>query len=190
MASPTAVNVPSFATTQLHLLDAELQAELSSTSALIASSSPTSLQRAGLALTNLVIESQRTGLGGKTVLELCLDSAIGEGDLPEHGIRVGDIVAVAGQPAGSARKREVRELEEKGGRGVVTRVGRASVGVAMEREEEGEGGLGGRLWVVKLANDVTYKRYVVLCLGIGGVGRCGWKVEDGGEKGQRLTAIG
>ncbi|KFZ12318.1 hypothetical protein V501_04286, partial [Pseudogymnoascus sp. VKM F-4519 (FW-2642)] len=100
------VNVPSFAATQLHLLDQELQSELASTSALLTSTSPASLQRAGVAITNLVIASQRTGLGGKTVLELSLDSAIGEGDLPEHGVRVGDIVMVAGQPAGSAKKRE------------------------------------------------------------------------------------
>ncbi|OBT83963.1 hypothetical protein VE02_07198 [Pseudogymnoascus sp. 03VT05] len=149
------VNVPSFAATQLHLLDQELQSELASTSALLTSTSPASLQRAGVAINNLVIASQRTGLGGKTVLELSLDSAIGEGDLPEHGVRVGDIVMVALQPAGSAKKREVKELEEKGGRGVVTKVGRAVVGVAMEREEEE---VGGRLWIVKLANDVTYKR--------------------------------
>lgn len=149
------VNVPSFAATQLHLLDQELQSELASTSALLTSTSPASLQRAGVAITNLVIASQRTGLGGKTVLELSLDSAIGEGDLPEHGVRVGDIVMVAGQPAGSAKKREVKELEEKGGRGVVTKVGRSVVAVAMEREEEEAGG---RLWIVKLANDVTYKR--------------------------------
>ncbi|KFY47772.1 hypothetical protein V495_01811, partial [Pseudogymnoascus sp. VKM F-4514 (FW-929)] len=79
------VNVPSFAATQLHLLDQELQSELASTSLLLTSTSPASLQRAGVAITNLVIASQRTGLGGKTVLELSLDSAIGEGDLPEHG---------------------------------------------------------------------------------------------------------
>lgn len=76
--------------------------------------------------------------------------------MPEHGIRVGDIVIVSEQPAGSAKKREVKELEGKGSRGVVTRVGRQAVWVALD-SEEGEVGMK-RLWVVKLANDVTYKR--------------------------------
>ncbi len=157
------VDVQAFAATQLDLLDAELQSELSETSSLITSSSPTSLQRAGVAITNLTISSQRTGLGGKTVLELSLDSAIGEGELPEHGIRTGDIVLVAGQPAGSAKKKEVKELEQKGSRGVVTRVTKAAVSVALDREDDdADANLQGRLWLVKLANDVTYKRMNIM----------------------------
>jgi DNA polymerase alpha-associated DNA helicase A len=160
MAPKDAVDVPAFAATQLALLDLELQSELAETSSLISTTSPTALQRAGLAITNLTLTSQRTGLGGKTVVELGSDSAIArkESELAEHGIRTGDIVVVSEMPSGSARKREVRELESKGCRGVVTRVGKAAVWVALD-EREGEEGIGGkRLWLVKLANDVTYKR--------------------------------
>jgi DNA polymerase alpha-associated DNA helicase A len=91
------ISIQDFCTTQLSLLDAELQSELYETTALISSTSLTALQRAGLAITNLTLNSQRTGLGGKTVLELCPDSATAnaEGDLPEHGIRTGDIVVVS-----------------------------------------------------------------------------------------------
>lgn len=170
------VDIPSFCKTQLHLLDQELQSELSETSTLITGTSPTSLQRAGLAITNLILISQRTGLGGKTVVELGPDPATssssgkgksgsvgsGEGELQEHGIRVGDIVAVSEQPSGSAKKREVKELEEKGSRGVVTKVGRSAVWVALDENGKGEENVGGmkKCWLVKLANDVTYKRYV------------------------------
>ncbi len=159
MAPKDAVDIPSFAATQLSLLDAELQSELSETSSLISNTSPTSLQRAGIAITNLTLQSQRTGLGGKTVVELGPDSATAnaEGELPEHGVRTGDIVVVSEQPAGSAKKREVKELESKGCRGVVTRVGRGAVWVALDREEDDVAG-SRRLWLVKLANDVTYKR--------------------------------
>jgi DNA polymerase alpha-associated DNA helicase A len=162
MAPKAAVDIPSFATTQLSLLDAELQSELSETSSLISNTSPTSLQRAGIAITNLVLISQRTGLGGKTVVELGPDSATSnsEGELPEHGVRTGDIVVVSEQPAGSAKKREIRELEAKGARGVVTRVGRGAVWVAVEGEEDDGVAGARRLWLVKLANDVTYKRCV------------------------------
>ena len=89
MAPKDAVDIPSFAATQLALLEAELQSELSETSSLISNTSPAALQRAGLAITNLSISSQRTGLGGKTVVELGPDSATAskDGELAEHGVR-------------------------------------------------------------------------------------------------------
>lgn len=160
MAPPEAVDIPTFAATQLALLDAELQCELSETSSLISNTSPTSLQHAGVAVTNLTLMSQRTGLGGKTVLELGPDPATAgvDGKLSEHGIRTGDIVVVSEQPAGSARKREAKELEAKGGRGVVVRVGRSAVQVALDGEDDGAVLGMKRMWIVKLANDVTYKR--------------------------------
>ncbi|KAL7818121.1 P-loop containing nucleoside triphosphate hydrolase protein [Trichoderma aethiopicum] len=152
------IDVPSFAATQLALLDQELQSEIQETSSLISNHSPTGLQRAGLAITNLTVASQRTGLGGKTVLELGPDGATSStGELPEHGIRTGDIVLVAEQPAGSAKKREVKELERKGARGVVTRVQRAAVSVALD-EGRDEVSFSGRVWMVKLADEVTYRR--------------------------------
>jgi len=169
-SSPEPIDVAAFAASQLELLAAELAAEIAETSALVGAHAPTALQRAGVAITNLVVSAQRTGLGGKTVLELSPDSATtttsasGSGsepaELPEHGIRSGDIVLVSEQPAGSARKREVRELEKKGAKGVVTRVGRGFVGVALDYDEDsGVAVMGmGRVWIVKLADDVTYRR--------------------------------
>ncbi|KAF5619708.1 HCS1-DNA helicase A [Fusarium sp. NRRL 52700] len=152
------VDIPAFATTQLALLEQELQTEINETSTLISNHSPTALQRAGLALINLVVSGQRTGLGGRTVLELSPDAATGSPDeLPEHGLRTGDIVLVAEQPAGSAKKREVKDLEKKGARGVVTRVGRGWIAVAIDEGKE-EVGFLGRVWAVKLADEVTYKR--------------------------------
>ncbi|KAI0600832.1 P-loop containing nucleoside triphosphate hydrolase protein [Biscogniauxia sp. FL1348] len=151
------VDIPAFASTQLALLDAELQSELQETSGLVSSTSPTSLQRAGLAVTNLVISAQRTGLGGRTVLELGPDGATG-GELPEHGIRTGDIVLVSEQPAGSAKKREIKDLEKKGARGVVTKIKKDAIAVAVDEEKEDAASLSGRVWIVKLADDVTYRR--------------------------------
>ncbi|KAJ4394226.1 hypothetical protein N0V93_003443 [Gnomoniopsis smithogilvyi] len=158
--TPEPVSIPTFASTQITLLAAEQASEIAESSALISLHSPAALQRAGLAITNLTVSSQRTGLGGKTVVELAPDAAVSSGDeLPEHGIRTGDIVLVSEQPAGSAKKREVKELERKGARGVVTKVRREWVGVALDEErEDALGSLGGRVWVVKVADDVTFKR--------------------------------
>ncbi|KAF2659817.1 DNA helicase-like protein [Lophiostoma macrostomum CBS 122681] len=154
-------DIPAFATTQLKLLDAELQAELSETNALLSSHTPTTLARAGLAILNLNISSIRTGLGGKTVVELALDPAVvtkgDKADIPEHGIRTGDIVAVQEQPSGSAKKTEKRDLAKKGAEGVVLRVRRENVEVVLDKEDA-DVPSGSKLWIVKLANDVTYKR--------------------------------
>lgn len=155
------LDISAFAATQRALLDAELEAETAETASLVAAHSPAALQRAGVALTGLVVNAQRTGLGGKTVLELGPDTATaGAGaELQEHGIRTGDIVLVSEQPAGSAKKREVKELEKKGAKGVVTKAGRTAISVALDEEKEDAGSFSGRIWIVKLADDVTYKRY-------------------------------
>ncbi|KAK1755349.1 P-loop containing nucleoside triphosphate hydrolase protein [Echria macrotheca] len=170
------IDIPAFALAQQALLKAELAAEESETASLLTSSShsPTSLHRAGLALTNLTISTQRTGLGGKTVVDLVPDLSISSNpELGEHGIRTGDVVLLAEQPSGSAKKRDVKEMERRGGRGVVVKVSRGVVCVAVDGgDEAGGGGKGGkdeeedvvgriggrRVWIVKLADEVTFKR--------------------------------
>jgi DNA polymerase alpha-associated DNA helicase A len=86
------------------------------------------------------------------VLELTRDPAVGPsdagtggnpGDLPEHGIRPGDIVRVGPQPKGGERKKEKAGLEGKGVDGVVVRTTRAGVQVAVDADDDVEG----RLWV-------------------------------------------
>ncbi|CAK4032268.1 DNA helicase [Lecanosticta acicola] len=150
-------DISAFATRQLSLLDAELQAELAETQLLTSTHAPTTLQRAGLALLNLTVVSQRTGLGGKTLLELGIDAAVSTGgELPEHGLRVGDICGVAEQPKGAERKKEREGMEKRGVEGVVTRTNKTSVTVALDREDADIPN--GKLWLVKLANHVTYKR--------------------------------
>lgn len=128
-------NIPEFAAGQLKLLDQELQAELAETQLLASTHAPTTLQRAGLALLNLTLTSQRTGFGGKTLLELGLDPAVGGSELPEHGFRVGDICAVAEQPKGAERKKEREGMEKRGAEGVVTKVQKEAITVALDKED-------------------------------------------------------
>lgn len=158
MTRPQAVDVAGFATQQLELLDKELNAELSESKALTSTHAPKALARAGLAILNLTIASQRTGLGGKTVVDLGLDSAIAgsESDLPRHGIRVGDIVRLAEQPKCGERKVEKDVVEKNGANGVVVKAGQSTVVVALDKDDVDVPS--GKLWLVKLANDVTYKR--------------------------------
>jgi DNA polymerase alpha-associated DNA helicase A len=158
---PQPTDIPTFAASQLTLLDTELQAELSETNALLSSHTPTALSRAGLAILNLNVSSIRTGLGGKTVVELGLDSAVvakGEKpDIPEHGIRVGDIVAAQDQPSGSAKKAEKREGAKKGVEGVVLRVRRENVEIVLDKEDA-DVPSGGKLWMLVLMWIWSYMR--------------------------------
>jgi len=144
---PTAVDIPTFASSQITLLDGELRAEAAETSILLSTHAPSVLARAGLAITNLSISSQRTGLGGKTLLELEVDAAIASSgkELPEHGIRVGDIVSVVEQPKGAERKMERESMERKGVQGVVVKVQREGLVVALDKDEVEVPG--GRLWL-------------------------------------------
>ena len=152
---PTALSIPTFALTQLHLLSAELLSETASTSHVLSTSSPRTLSLSGLALLNLTVGSSRTGLGGKTVWELVRDAAVGgrEEGLGEHGVRVGDVVGVREMGGGKKGKKEGGGMgggkgEEKEVRGVVVKVAREAVAVALDKEEEGEAMAGGgRVWM-------------------------------------------
>lgn len=115
-------------------------------------------------------------------------AAKGGGDAPalgSHGIRVGDVVRVediagAGRGSGSGKskakdaKGENKSDSATGIEGVVTRVGERSIWIAFGSSGGGGGGGGGssgsdnsqsitdfygkKLWLIKLANDVTYRR--------------------------------
>lgn len=167
MAPPAPVDVPAFAAAQLELLAAELQSEIAQTAETVGGHTPAALQRAGVALINLVIGGRRTGMGGRTVLTLEGDAATASSDeLPEHGLRTGDVVLVAEQPGGSAKKREMRDLEKRGVHGVVTRVRRAALEVAVDDDKTDNDenvdallqSVSGRVWLLKLADEVTHKR--------------------------------
>ena len=165
MSKDDHLSISDFATAQLALLSQELAAEKATTSQLLESSSPKTLARAGLAILNLTLSNLRTGLGGKTVLELEPDSSIsgppisnstskspskdqGGQAFGQHDIRVGDLVHVAPQPKGGEKKREKIGLEAKGSDGVVVKVSGRGLQVALDRGEDNiEEGSGLRLWV-------------------------------------------
>ena len=143
-----AMDIQDFATEQLDLLSVELAAETSISTDLISGNSPTVLKRVGLAILNLSISSQRTGLGGKTVLELEEDSAIRTaGAVLEHDLRTGDIVRIGEQPKGSEKKKDKNALEAKGVNGVIVKVSQHGLHVALDKEEQDVEGFGARLWV-------------------------------------------
>ncbi|KGO48656.1 hypothetical protein PEX1_002750 [Penicillium expansum] len=188
MPPPTPIPIPLFATTQLTLLHEEHAAEVSSsklasTAASVSPATRRTLQATGYALTGLILSQCRTGLGGRVVGEFAPDPAVaseesrsvdGTPRLGSHGIRVGDVVRVsdiagAGKKVGGKDKDKEKDKDaEKGVEGVVTRTGDRAVWIAFGRQ--GGGGMskeddeaveelwGKKLWAIKLANDVTYRR--------------------------------
>ncbi|KPI43155.1 DNA polymerase alpha-associated DNA helicase A [Cyphellophora attinorum] len=171
--SSTPIPPAAYIHTLLSLLNLELAVELSQTTLLLSSTPPAVLARAGLALLNLCITATRTGLGGRTVLSLGLDPATAdasaEGRLPEHGIGVGDVVRLAERVKEGGRRKGGKDgkgEEKEGVEGVVVKTGERKVEVALGKRggkdddgDSGVDGLGdGRLWLVKLANDIPNRR--------------------------------
>lgn len=149
MAPIAAIDVPSFVEKQIALLTEELEAEAALSSTILSSTTPSALARSGLAVLNLVPTSQRTGFGGKCLLELEPDTAVnnsgsltggagGEG----HGIRTGDIVRISEMVSGSARKKVKTDAEESGVEGVVVRVQENRLTVALGKGKKGGSGPG------------------------------------------------
>ncbi|KAG9829959.1 DNA helicase, partial [Aureobasidium melanogenum] len=155
------IDIPSFADKQLKLLAAELNAELEETALLTATHAPSTLARAGLAVLNLSVSAQRTGLGGKPLIELSLDPAIAgtETQLPEHGLRVGDIVGVSEQPKGAEKKKERQDMEKKQIQGVVVKVLREIIVVALDKDEVDIPG--GKLWLFVNSTFVFRRRMLM-----------------------------
>lgn len=139
-------DIQTFAASQLALLDVEHSAEIEETAILTAAHAPIVLQRAGLALLNLQVVSQRTGFAGRTQIDLALDPTIASGELPEHGLSAGDLCAVAEQPKGSEKKRDREVLEARKVTGVVQRVRREDISLALDKDDA-EMPQGGKLWL-------------------------------------------
>ncbi|CAG8276826.1 unnamed protein product [Penicillium salamii] len=173
-----ATSIPLFAKAQLDLLLLEHEAEVStsklaSTAASVSPATRRTLQSTGHALTGLILSQVRTGLGGRVVGEFAPDPAIASDEtraadgtprLGSHGIRVGDVVRVND----TGKKKDTKDKgEDKGAEGVVTRTGDRGLWIAFGKQGSGakkeddeavEELWGKKLWAIKLANDVTYRR--------------------------------
>lgn len=146
--SSTPVPISLFADAQRKLLQKEHEAEKLS-SALATSSTTTvspstrrTLQATGYALTGIVLEQCRTGMGGRIVGEFGADAAYAtesteDGDgrtrFGAHGIRVGDVVRVLETSSGRKSGKEGKEAggnKTNGAEGVVTKASEKALSVA------------------------------------------------------------
>ncbi|KAK9453014.1 P-loop containing nucleoside triphosphate hydrolase protein [Dipodascopsis uninucleata] len=138
---------------------------------------PKVLARQGLAIINLRVSNVRSALGGMTVIELEPDASVSE-TIDFSGVRTGDIVAIERMRSGTRRsalsstskgkstaklsKSENTNAREDRVEGVVMKINSQSAAVSVD-EQFAERAVGSglqdcRVWMVKLANSITYKR--------------------------------
>uniref|UniRef100_A0A3Q3BD26 DNA-binding protein SMUBP-2 n=1 Tax=Kryptolebias marmoratus TaxID=37003 RepID=A0A3Q3BD26_KRYMA len=143
--------VEKFVSKTLELLQEEREAEIQETRIWQENISLKELQNKGICLLKLQVGSQSTGLYGRTVVVLEPRKHLGFSSLPSNSFGPGDIVGLYDSSGCSAASQICT--------GIVTRVGQASVSVAFDDLKDGVGfDRDGFYNLLKLANDVTYKR--------------------------------
>ncbi|XP_074488841.1 DNA-binding protein SMUBP-2 [Sebastes fasciatus] len=143
--------VEKFVSKTLELLQEEREAEIEETRLWRENISLKDLQNKGVCLLKLQIASQSTGLYGRTVVVLEPRKYLGFTSLPSNSFGPGDIVGLY-DTGGCSEASQI-------GTGIVTRVSQASVSVAFDDSNDGLSFDTDALHnLLKLANDVTYKR--------------------------------
>nr|XP_040017952.1 DNA-binding protein SMUBP-2 isoform X4 [Gasterosteus aculeatus aculeatus] len=143
--------VEKFVSKTLELLQEEREAEIEETRIWQENISLKDLQNKGVCLLKLQVGSQSTGLYGRTVIILEPRKHLGFSSLPSNSFGPGDIVGLY-DTGGCTPASQV-------GTGIVTRVSQASISVAFDDSKDGLRFDTDALHnLLKLANDVTYKR--------------------------------
>ncbi|XP_056272980.1 DNA-binding protein SMUBP-2 [Pseudoliparis swirei] len=143
--------VEQFVSKTLELLQEEREAEIEETRIWQENISLKDLQHKGVCLLKLQIGSQSTGLYGRTVVVLEPRKHLGFLALPSNSFGPGDIVGLY-DTGGCTPASQI-------GTGIVTRVSQVSISVAFDDSNDGLSFDTGALHnLLKLANDVTYKR--------------------------------
>lgn len=145
------MTVEQFVSKTLELLQEEREAEIEETRIWQENISLKDLQNKGVCLLKLQIGSQSTGLYGRTVIILEPRKHLGFSSLPSNNFGPGDIVGLY-DTGGCTAASQI-------GTGIVTRVSQTSISVAFDDSKDGLNFDTDALYnLLKLANDVTYKR--------------------------------
>ncbi|KAL7402327.1 hypothetical protein ABVT39_013257 [Epinephelus coioides] len=145
------MTVEQFVSKTLELLQEEREAEIEETRIWQENISLKDLQNKGVCLLKLQIGSQSTGLYGRTVVILEPRKHLGFSSLPSNNFGPGDIVGLY-DTGGCTAASQI-------GTGIVTRVSQTSISVAFDDSKDGLNFDTDALYnLLKLANDVTYKR--------------------------------
>lgn len=145
-------------------LEDEQQVDVVETTKILESQSPKQLANRGLAVLNLVVSSVRTGMGGRAVISLEIDPALGDKELELGDIRTGDLVRISLQASSASTKKKAKPKKDtetvSSSLEGVANVNANSVSVVVDDDENDTLASFGdsRLWMVKLTNNATYNR--------------------------------
>lgn len=165
-------------------IEREQLTDIEQCSALLNRESPKSLASKGYAIINLQVLNIKTGYGGKVIVELSLHANVtsskGKKEGPEFDsgdFKNGDIVQINRYSSNSERKKvqkkaqtsskeATQEQAPSGVEGVVLKISSSSISVSLSNDQNNsaESALWDwknndtKVWVVKLVNDVTYRR--------------------------------
>ncbi|XP_053576418.1 DNA-binding protein SMUBP-2 [Bombina bombina] len=139
-----------FVSDQLQLLSAEREAEIEETRAYQENVSLKELQRKGVCLLKLQVANQRTGLYGRLIVTFTPRKYDSDTVLPSNNFGSGDIVGLY----------ESTSPSEPLGTGIVAGITQKVINVAFDETQNDFLNLGTETTyrLLKLANDVTYKR--------------------------------
>ncbi|KAK5867303.1 hypothetical protein PBY51_011808 [Eleginops maclovinus] len=143
--------VEQFVSKTLELLQEEREAEIEENRIWQENISLKDLQSKGVCLLKLQVSSQSTGLYGRTVVIFEPRKHLGFSSLPSNNFGPGDIVGLY-DTGGCTAASQI-------GTGIVTRVSQTAISVAFDDSNDGLSfDTDGLHNLLKLANDVTYKR--------------------------------
>ncbi|KAI8920581.1 P-loop containing nucleoside triphosphate hydrolase protein [Entophlyctis helioformis] len=173
-------DVDAFVVQQLALIEQERQSEMAQVAAMQQAFTPVDLQRRGVVLLALRVTGIRSGLGGRTLVDLEAGAG-GSQPLPPHKFRMGDIVSVDEHAAGSGSGRGASAKGRAKDKGDA--VGAAAADLSTAKAPTGGGGVNAgvvyrvtdtvvtvafredlpdplpdRCKLSKLANNITYER--------------------------------
>ncbi|KAL0096521.1 hypothetical protein J3Q64DRAFT_1692963 [Phycomyces blakesleeanus] len=118
---------------QISLIQQEKTIDVEETSKLLSTYTPLQLQKRGLALIGLKVTGMRTGLGGKSLIDLELANPIKLPPvLPAHKISTGDIVGL------DEYKKDKPSKQSAQWSGVVLRVTDSKVTIALSQDTDDE----------------------------------------------------
>ncbi|KAI9493302.1 P-loop containing nucleoside triphosphate hydrolase protein [Zychaea mexicana] len=140
---------------QINLVEKEKQVDVEDTLKMLSSFTPVQLQKRGVALIGLKVTGMRTGLGGKSLIDLELGNPSKvPPTFPPHKISTGDIVGL------DEYKKDKQTKNKLGSQysGVVLRATDTKITVALGYDVELPPEVQERCMIVKLANNVTYDR--------------------------------
>lgn len=160
----------------------EQKEDIALTTSYINNYPPKKLAQLGLGIINLQIVNVRTGLGGKTILELQLDPAFSDGEINTSTLRTGDIVKLAKMTSSASnqkleKKKPLKNHKEEsqaqnqsdvGIEAVVIKVSTQTISISVDESTDDSKILQyynntndlARMWLVKLTNSITYKRMI------------------------------